>query len=56
VFTSSAEDAAPIGGTNVRLVTFSVSASVDASGKPTAVTPLATATGSTPTTTTPAGH
>jgi Tfp pilus assembly protein PilN len=60
VFTSSAEDSSPLTGTTTRLVTFSVSASVDASGKPTAVTPTSatavTGTGSSPTTTTPAGH
>jgi Tfp pilus assembly protein PilN len=61
LFTSSAEDASTVTGTQTRLVTFSVQASVDDTLKPRAVTPAATATtpaaGATPTsTTTPAGH
>jgi Tfp pilus assembly protein PilN len=64
LFTSSAEDASPVTGTQTRLVTFSVVASVDDTLKPQATTASTTASttatpaaGTTPTsTTTPAGH
>jgi Tfp pilus assembly protein PilN len=68
LFTSSAEDTTPITGTTTRLVTFSVQASVDDTLKPQASasaktggaaaggTTAAPAAGSTPTSTTPAGH
>jgi Tfp pilus assembly protein PilN len=63
LFTSSAEDATPIVGTQTRLVTFTVQASVDDTLKPqaTSVAPAGSTTagsaaGSAPTSTTPAGH
>jgi Tfp pilus assembly protein PilN len=53
-FTNSTEDTTPVTGTNVRLDTWNVTASVDATGKPLPAAPTTSTT--TPTTTTPAGH